>query len=147
ELAMRWHPDLNGSAQAHEQMTALNSAVELLAGVDTRILSGECEASCSSDDATDLMTFGFGEQFDADWIYGADFAAYSNAVYLGSYSGRVVMIDAEGEARQVYNVGVPPERIIDTGEFLYILTHQALYVLRQGKLETLIDLLDGGRLV
>ena len=30
ELAMRWHPDLNGSAQAHEQMIALNSAVDLL---------------------------------------------------------------------------------------------------------------------
>ena len=93
------------------------------------------------------MSFGFDERFDADWIYAADFAGCSNAVYLGSYSGRLAMIDAEGEARQVYDVGVPPERIIDTGEFLYILTQHALYVLRHGSLEAIVDLLDGGRLV
>jgi len=147
ELAMRWHPDLNCSSQAHEQMTALNSAVDLLSGIDTRILSGEQEASCLGDQATDFMSFGSDERFDADWIYAADFAAYSNAVYLGSYSGRVVMIDAEGEAHQVYDVGVPPQRIIDIGDFLYILTHHSLCVLRHGTLETTIDLLDGGRLV
>jgi hypothetical protein len=147
EMAMRWHPDRNGSAEAHEQMIALNSAVELLNRIDTRILSGEDGASCSSDGATDFISFGFGEGLDADWIYGADFAAHSNAVYLGSYSGRVVMIDPDGEAQQVYNVGVPPDRIIDTGEFLYILTHAALYVLRNGSLSNMIDMLDGGELV
>jgi hypothetical protein len=30
------------------------------------------------------MTFGFDERLDADWIYAADFAANSNAAYLGS---------------------------------------------------------------
>jgi hypothetical protein len=40
-----------------------------------------------------------------------------------------------------------PRRIIDTGEVLYILTHPALYVLRDGSLENMIDLLDGGELV
>jgi hypothetical protein len=155
ELAMRWHPDRNGNAEAHEKMIALNSAVELLNRIDTRILSEEGGASYNGDQDTELnytgaqftMAFGFGEQLDADWIYAADFAAHSNAVYLGSYSGRVLMIDSEGEARQVYNVGVPVDRIIDTGEFLYILTHRALYVLRHGSLETIIDLLDGGQLV
>jgi hypothetical protein len=34
ELALRWHPDRNRSAQAHEQMTALNRAIELLSGID-----------------------------------------------------------------------------------------------------------------
>ncbi len=147
ELAMRWHPDRNRSAQAHAQMTALNSAVELLSGIDTRILSGEGEASCNNDEDTDFISFGFGERLDADWIYAADFAAYSNKVYLGSYSGRVLLIDLEGEARQVYNIGIPPDRIIDTGEFLYILAHPALYVLRLGSLESMIDLSDGGELV
>jgi hypothetical protein len=155
ELAMRWHPDRNGSAEAHEQMIALNSAVELLRGINTRILSGEGEASYNGDQDPEsnyggvqfTMAFGFGERLDADWIYAADFAAHSNAVYLGSYSGRVVMIDSEGEARQVYNVGIPPDRIIDTGEFLYILTHPALYVLRHGSLSNMIDILDGGELV
>ncbi len=147
ELAMRWHPDRNDSAQAHERMTALNSAVELLSGVDTRILSGEGGPSCSGDEVSELMTFGFAERLDADWIYAGDFAAYSNKVYLGSYSGRVVTIDPEGEAREVYNVGSPPDRIIDTGEFLHILAHPALYVLRHGSLERVIDLFDGGELV
>ncbi len=93
------------------------------------------------------MTFGSSEQIYADWIYAADFEAYSNAVYLGSYSGRVVRIDAEGDARQVYDVGVPVDRIIEVGEFLYILTQNALYVLRDGSLEKVIELRDGGELV
>ena len=84
ELAMRWHPDRNGSAEAHEQMIALNSAVELLNSIDTRILSGEGGASYNGDQDTELnhggaqftMAFGFGEGLDADWIYAADFAAH-----------------------------------------------------------------------
>ena len=153
ELALRWHPDRNDSAQAHQQMIALNAAVELLNGIDTRILSGEGGASCSDDEGTQfnyrgtLFTFGYGEQICADWIYAADFAAYSNAVYLGSYGGRVVMIGADGEPRRVYNVGVPVERIIELGDFLYILTDPVLYVLRGGSLEKMIDLPDGGELV
>lgn len=147
ELAMRWHPDRNHSMQAHAQMTALNTAIELLSGIDARILSGRGGTSCNGDEATDFMAFGFAERLNADWLYAADFAAHSNAVYLGSYSGRVVMIDAWGEPRQVYNVGVPPERIVDTGEFLYIVTHSELYVLRHGSLENTIDLRDGGDVV
>jgi curved DNA-binding protein CbpA len=95
ELAMRWHPDRNDSAQAHEQMTALNTAVDLLNDIDTRILSGARGVSPGGDQGTEFnyrgadltMTFGFGERLDADWLYAADFAAHSNAVYLGSYSG------------------------------------------------------------
>ena len=155
ELALRWHPDRNRSAQAHAQMTALNRAIELLSGVDGRLLSGEDGATSSADEGKEFnyrgaqftMTLGLGQRLDADWIYAADFAAHSNAVYLGSYSGRVVMIDPEGEARQLYNLGIPPERIIDTGEFLYILTPPALYVLRHGSLENTLDLLDGGELL
>ena len=152
ELALRWHPDRNDSAQAHQQMIALNAAVELLNGIDTRIRSDEGGASGSDGAGTQFthgtqFGFGFGEQIYADWIYAADFAAYSNAVYLGSYSGRVVMIDSDGEPRQVYNVGVSVDRIIDMGEFLYILTQHALYVLRGDSLENMIDLLDSCELV
>jgi DnaJ domain len=150
ELAMRWHPDRNDSADAHQNMTALNSAVELLSGIDGRILATGGGASFNGgavNGASFTVTLGFDERLDADWIYAADFAAHSNTIYLGSYSGRVVMIDAEGEPRRVYNVGLPPERIIDIGEFLYIQTRPALYVLRDGSHENTIDLLDGGELV
>jgi hypothetical protein len=47
ELAMRRHPDLNDSPQAHEQMILLNSAFELLSGIDPRIPSGQGGASQS----------------------------------------------------------------------------------------------------
>jgi hypothetical protein len=123
-------------------MTALNSAVELLREVDPGILTGQDGPSGEMG-----ITFGFGAGFDADWIYAADFAGDSNAVYLGSYSGRIALLDQNGEARKVYHVGVPPRRIIDTGEFLYVLTHAALYVLRLGSLQTIVDLLDGGQVV
>jgi hypothetical protein len=142
ELAMRRHPDRNGSAEANLQMTALNSAVELLRGVDPGILAGEDGTS-----GRFSISFGLGVAPDADWIYAADFAADSNAVYLGSYSGQVVMLDSNGEARKVYHVGVPPRSIIDTAEFLYILTPVALYVLRLGSPATIIDLSDGGEVV
>src|SRR5271163_3124727 len=148
ELAMRWHPDRNGSERAHLNMAALNSAVELLREVDSEILQAENGSPFAGTQgvaldhagATFVIRFGFGVGLDADWIYAADFAGPSNAVYLGSYSGRVVALNSDGEARQVYDVGVPPQRIIDTGDFLYILTHAALYLLRQGSLQTIIDL-------
>lgn len=150
ELALRWHPDRNGSAHAHEKMTALNSAIELLSAVDRRILAAEGGAPFGGAGVSEFgctVTFRFDERLDADWIYAADFAAHSNAVYLGSYSGRVVMINPDGEARKAYHVDNPPERVIDAGEFLYIQTRPALYVLRDGSHEKTIDLLDGGEVV
>jgi hypothetical protein len=152
---MRWHPDHNRNAQAHLQMAALNSAVELLREVEPGILQADYGSACDGTQGVEFdhagtpffVRFGFGVGLDADWIYVADFAADSNAVYLGSYSGRVVALNSDGEARQVYDVGAPPRRIVDTGEFLYILTHAALYVLHQGSLQTIIDLLDSGQVV
>jgi len=143
ELARRRHPDRNGSPEAHLQMVALNSAIELLRDVDPGILSGDG----TSRGIGVSVTFGFGAGWDADWVYAADFAADSNAVYMGSYSGRVVALTRDGEAQDVYHVGAPPRRIIDTGEYLYILTHAALYVLRQGSLQAVVDSLDGGEVV
>jgi len=136
-------------------MAALNCAVGLLRHVAPAILQGQGGSAFGGAQGIELdrggapfaITFGFGAGLEADWIYAADFATHSNAVYLGSYSGRVVALDSEGEARQLYEVGVPPRRIIDTGELLYILTHRALYVLRRGSLETILDSLDGGELV
>jgi hypothetical protein len=135
-------------------MTALNRAIELLSTVDARILSGQNGASSGDrgmavnyHDGQFIMPSEFDEGLTTDWIYAADFAAHSNRVYVGSYSGRVAMLDPDGRACQAYNVGLPPRRIIDTGAFLYILTDPALYALRDGSFERMIDLFDGDELV
>jgi len=158
ELALRWHPDHNhGDPQAQENMKALNGAVELLTGINSRILSGHEEATFVRDEDrhefdrggskfTVMFSIG-GELLARDWIYAADFAAHSNAGYLGGYSGRVLMVDPDSEALYVYDTGVPPKRITDNGEYLYILTDTRLYVVRDDSLHGLIDMLDGGELV
>jgi hypothetical protein len=158
ELALVWHPDLNhGHPQAQEKMKALNAAVELLTGIDLSILPGAGEATFVR--AQDYREFDFGgskltvmfgavnELYACDWIYAADFAAGSNSVYLAGYSGRVVMANAAGEGLRVYDIGNPPKRIVDTGEFLYLLTDTRLYVLRDDSLHALVDTLDSGELV
>ncbi len=158
ELALQWHPDHNrGLPQAQEKMKALNSAVGLLTDLDLRILPGSGAATFVRDeDRSELglrgskvtVMFSIGSELLAcDWIYAADFAAHSNSVYLGGYGGRVVMADPDGEGLRVYDIGSPPKRIIDTGEYLYILTDTRLYVLRDDSLHALIDTLDGGELV
>jgi hypothetical protein len=158
ELALQWHPDHNHRhLQAQEKMKALNSAVQSLTGLDLRILSGSGPATFVRDEdrreldlggskVTVVFSVG-GELLACDWIYAADFAAHSNSVYLGGYSGRVVMADPDGKGLRVYDTGTPPKRIADTGEYLYILTHARLYILRDDSLHGLIDTFDSGELV
>jgi hypothetical protein len=157
ELAMQWHPDHNdGNLQAHAQMTALNSAAELLTGVDLGTVPRSSETTIVRDPEPPWLdiggfkvrlSFNFGELFASDWIYAASFAAHSNSVYLASYSGRVVVLDENGEGLRVYDIGSVPRRIIDTGEYVYILTGTRLYVLRADSLHALIDTLDSGNFV
>src|SRR5208282_2586021 len=87
------------------------------------------------------------ELYAADWIYAASFAARSDAVYLAGYAGRIVVLDENGEGVRMYDIGSVPERIMDTGEYLYILTGTRLYVLRGDSLHGLIDTLEAGNLV
>jgi DnaJ-class molecular chaperone len=75
ELALRWHPDRNRSAQAHEQMTALNRAIELLTRIDAKILASENGASSGRDggiafrhDGQFIMPSEFDEGLTTDWI-------------------------------------------------------------------------------
>ena len=157
ELAMQWHPDHNdGNVQAHARMTALNSAAELLTGVDlgtvprssqTTIVSDSEPPSWDVDGFKVRLSVNFGELFASDWTYAASFAARSNSVYLASYSGRVVVVDENGEGLRVYDIGNVRQRIVDTGEYVYILTATRLYVLRAESLHALIDTLDRGNLV
>ena len=139
-------------------MKALNSAVALLTGIDLKGASGRGRASFVrdadryefdlNDGAKATIRFDLGGELSAcDWIYAADFGARSNSVYLAGYSGRVVMLNQDGEGVRVYDAGTPPQRIIDTGEYLYILTRGRLYVLHDESLQALIDTFDSGDLM
>jgi hypothetical protein len=88
-----------------------------------------------------------GEIHASDWIYAASFAANSDSVYLAGYSGRVVLVNENGEGVRVYDIGNVPRRIVDTGDYLYLLTDTRLYVLHDDALHALVDTFDGGDLV
>ena len=83
----------------------------------------------------------------SDWIYAVGFAANSDAVYLAGYSGRVVLVDENGVGKRAYDMGSVPRRIVDTGDYLYLLTDTRLYVLHEDALHALVDTLDGGDMV
>jgi hypothetical protein len=57
------------------------------------------------------------------------------------------MVDDMGRGVRVYDIGNVPRRIIDTGDYLYILTDTRLYVLKDDALHAIIDTIEGGDLV
>ena len=159
ELAKQLHPDLNPEdPHAHDRMKALNAAAEVLTGVDARSLPEYTGATFVSEMESmefevdgETFTLGFAmsadEVYASDWIYAAGFAANSDASYIASYSGRVVLVNERGEGVRVYDIGSVPHRIVDTGDYLYLLTGTRLYVLRDDALHALVDTFDGGDLI
>jgi len=159
ELAKQWHPDLSpGDPRAEKKMKALNMAAEALTGVDVSALPRYTGASFMLEiermefEESGIkcgITVGFqgGEVDVADWIYAASFAANVDSTYLAGYSGRVVLVDETGAGVRVYDISSVPRRILDTGDYLYLLTDTRLYVLRGGALHTLVDTFDGGELI
>ena len=159
ELAKRWHPDLNpGDTGANQKMKMLTAAAELLTGVEGAAIPRftgtafakemhRTEVKAAGVAFTMTIAMQVGEPQAADWIYAACFAAKSESVYLAGYSGRIVLVDKNGKAVRAYDIGSVPRRIIDTGDYLYLLTDTRLYVLRDDALHALIDTFDGGDLV
>ena len=147
ELAMMWHPDHNpGDPTADGRMKALNSAVELLAANLSKyraetIVRDPAPAQWEIGGVKFSIDFNFGQgsPYACDWIYAASFADCSNSVHLASYGGHVVVVDEEGEGLRVYDLGGVPRRVVDTGEYLYIVTTNRLYVLRGDVLSAVID--------
>jgi hypothetical protein len=139
-------------------MTTLTAAAELLTGVEGTAIPRFTGAAFAREiqrtevnvaGVTLTMTIGMqvGELQAADWIYATCFAAKSQSVYLAGYSGRIVLVDKNGKAVRAYDIGSVPRRIIDTGDYLYLLTDTRLYVLRDDALHALIDTFDGGDLI
>jgi len=159
ELARQWHPDLNpGDSQAEAKMKALNSAVELVTGLDATTFPNYSKATFFQElSRTEYEAHGIkftmsagmnvGEIYASDWIYAAGFSVKTDSVYLAGYSGRVVMVDDKGKGIRVYDIGSVPRRIIDTGDYLYMLTDTRLYVLRDDALHTIVDITEDEDLV
>ena len=159
ELAKQWHPDLNpGDPQAGEKMKVLTAAAEMLTGVEASVLPrytgahffremGRTELEAGGIKFAMSLGMQVGEIQASDWIYATSFAADSDSVYLAGYSGRVVLVDEKGEGVRVYDIGSVPRRIVDTGNFLYLLTDTRLYVLHDDALHALVDTFDGGDLI
>ena len=158
-LAKKWHPDLNpGDPKAGEKMAALSAAAEILTGIEASTLPSYAgsrfgqeihRSTIEAGGRTFTLTMGIevSEKFASDWVYAASFASATDGVYLAGYSGRVVLVDENGNGVRVYDIGAVPRQIVDTGRFLYLLTSTRLYVLKDNALHALIDVFDGGELV
>jgi hypothetical protein len=159
QLAKEWHPDLHpGDPLAEEKMKALTSAMEALTGIDASALPQYTGARFAKDLSRHevvsngvTMTFSVqmvsSEVHAADWIYAAGFAGRSQAAFLAGYSGRIVHVDPSGIPLRAYDIGAVPNRIVDTGDFIYFLTDTRLYVLREDTLHAVVDTFDQGTLV
>lgn len=158
-LAKEWHPDVNKSPDAGVRMQEINNAISLLTGLSGDELarySGVRMAHSSKDsfvikgqgiEIAVSMGISTSEVGAADWIYASAFAANSGRAYVATYSGKVLEVDEAGAPLRYYSIGNVLRRIIDTGDYLYLLTDSRLYVLQAGALLALVDVSEGGDLI
>ena len=157
-LALAHHPDRHaGNPGAAEQMKALNSAFEVLTGVDPNTLGFEESdityfARLAPDQVVELKGFRFEITLTGgppqDWVYAASFAAAGGGAYVATYSGKVILLSREGQPRVVYDIGTYPTEIIDIGRYTYFLTPTRLYVVEdRTKLAAFLDVFQQGRLL
>jgi hypothetical protein len=140
-------------------MQEINHAVSLLTGLQGDALAGysgvrmaykemgSTAVSAGGVDVTISFGMSLSEAHAADWIYTSAFAADGGRAFIATYSGKVLDVGDSGEPIRSYGIGNVPRRIIDTGDYVYLLTDSRLYVLRNGALLTLIDISDGGDVV
>jgi hypothetical protein len=159
KLAKMWHPDMNpGKPNTEELMKALNSAAELLTGIDPRAIPryagakfmkefSQQEFTAGNSKFTITMGMQVGEVHAADWIYAASFSGRRHNVFLAGYSGKIVQVNGEGQPVRAYDIGAVPRQIIDTGDYLYLLTDTRLYTLRGDSLVALMDTSEKGELL
>lgn len=157
-LALAHHPDRNaGDPTAGERMKALNTAFEVLTGVDPNTLSfEESDVTYFARTAPDQVIECEGFRLEItisggtpqDWVYAANFAGSDGAVYLATYSGKVILVSREGRASVVYDIGVCPNEILEVGRYTYFLTPTRLYVIEdRTRLAAFLDIFQQGRLL
>lgn len=157
-LALAHHPDRNpGDPTTAEKMKALNSAFEILTGVDPNTLGfEESDVTYFARTAPDhvIEVEGFRVEITMtvgtpqDWVYAASFAGSGGATYLATYSGKVILVSREGRPIVVYDIGTCPTEIVDVGRYTYFLTPTRLYVVQdRTKLAAFLDVFQQGRLL
>jgi len=158
ELAKRWHPDKNPNEPlANERMQKLNSAFEILTGEKAKPNEFEQEKvyykHVAYEEHIKFSEMGVAVNLEAsmigpgeDWIYAASLSGNGGG-FLGSYSGRIIEVNAEGNPVRFFDIGCPPERVIEIHPFLYISTSTRLYIIKHGNLLRMLDIFDQGNLI
>jgi len=165
ELSMQYHPDLNhGIRDRGEMMKTLNIHHDVLTGMNSEELSKNPNIERityrrTKPDSVQKIKFtekniSFEVSIETsfggpalDWIYAAAISNKTGGTYLGTYSGKVVKLDAFGEPEYALDVANVPRRIIEGSNYLYILTDTRLYIVGENKaLVNLIDVHSQGKL-
>lgn len=158
KLAQAYHPDRNaGDPNFNEKMKVLNSAFEVLTGVDPNTLGfDESDVTYFARTAPDRVIEVDGFRLNItmtgmtpqDWVYSASFAATDGEAYLATYSGKVILVSRDGQPEMVYDIGTCPSEIVNIGRYTYFLTPTRLYVIEdKRKLAAFIDVFQQGRLL
>ncbi len=157
-LAYDYHPDRNpDDPEATEKMKSLNQAFEVLTGVDPTTLEFE-ESDTTYFARTEpdkVMEFQgirieltISGESPQDWVYAASCGADDGSVYIGTYSGKVILLSQDGSAVAVYDIGTCPTEIVASGRYTYFLTPTRLYVVEDlTKLAAFLDVFQQGRLI
>lgn len=148
-LALKNHPDRNpgNEAVATERMKAVNTAFEVLTGVDPTTLDFE-DPSLTHFVRTspDGVFEAGGTRFEVtisdgvpqDWIYAAKFTDDGGA-YLGAYSGLVIQVSPLGVPIRVFETKANPSALLSAGSTGLFLTPTRLHVINSGMPVTCID--------
>lgn len=157
ELAQRYHPDRNpDDASATQRMQEINGAFRRLTGVDPETLgAADWEGTVFAKTSPDYVLEAFGVQVAVvlpgiaqDWVYAASFAASDGGAYVATYSGKVILLSAEGRAQRVYEIGTCPTQIHENGPYTYFVTSTRLYILEdRARLLGVVDMFEQGRFV
>jgi tetratricopeptide (TPR) repeat protein len=164
-LSKKYHPDLNPNIlDKGEMMKSLNINHDVLTGIDsTKLLKNPNRPHITyrrtKPDSVEKISFtnnnvAYEISIEIstggpalDWIYAAAISNKKGGTYLGTYSGKVIKLDAKGEPEFALDVANVPRGIIEVSDYLYILTDTRLYIVDEEKaLVNLIDVHNQGKL-
>jgi len=166
ELARQRHPDFNpGQPEAGERMRALNEAYEVLTGASAEGLLADLRNESGffqqvhSQHESEIDVLGYkikitintstqvSEAYARDWISAVKVSDDGTRIYVASQSGRLFEFDPTGKVGRVYAVGQCINFLEEVRGQVYVGTDTRLYILADGQLVGLEDILDLGRVI